>query len=199
MPPDERRIRWTAIVGGLAVVAAAAIAFTLATRRQPTERNAVAGATTTSTTVSTTTSTVLASGPVPSAPSCNPGTGSSGSGVKPSLVFFGCATSADYLSDLRWDTWTRTEATGTATRNRNDCIAGGPNAPSCADGDYKHYPVNVTLGDPGPVEGVYVFRTITLTRRFAEESDDATALFCGHGKTQDHCDAPGDSWGYVTG
>jgi len=199
----QRRLRRSALLGAFALVLVVAIAVPLATRGGRTrEVNAATGSKTTSTTaalststtVSPTTSTSLASGPTPTAPNCNPG--AVGSGIKPSLIFFGCATSADYLSDIHWATWDATTATGTATHNRNACISGEPNAPSCADGSYKSYPVSVTLTNPGTVKGEYVFRTITLSATSAGESPEATALLCGSG-SQNHCDVPDDSWGWV--
>ena len=87
---------------------------------------------TTPETSSTTATTAL--GPVPGTPNCVPNR--PGSGIKPSLIFFGCATSADSLSDIQWDAWTAVIATGTATHNINDCLRGGPNPPSCAEGKY---------------------------------------------------------------
>lgn len=134
---------------------------------------------------------------VPRTPSCE--TGRPESGVRPSTMFFGCATSADNLSDMKWTTWTATTATGTATHEIQQCLRGGPNPPACSDGGYVSYPVNVTLSNPGYVKGDYVFRTITLSARTSGEPAEATTLFCGPpGNQQHHCDVPTDSWGYAS-
>lgn len=145
-----------------------------------------------STTSSTTTTTSTEPGPVPSAPNC---TTLPGNGVKPKFVVFGCATSNDNLSDIQWDTWTATSATGRATHNINDCLRGGPNPPSCADGHYTSYPVNVTLSNPGQVSGEDVFRTIVLRKTSANEPDEASTPICPDPQSAGQCDVP--NWGYM--
>jgi hypothetical protein len=90
---------------------------------------------------------------LPLAPPCN--AGQTGSGLRPALIFIGCATSADYLSHLVWNNWTVTSATATAVHNVDDC------RPNCAQGTYSHFPVRVTLSDPGIVAGLAVFGRIS--------------------------------------
>jgi hypothetical protein len=73
------------------------------------------------------------------------------------LTFFGCATSNDYLGHITWSSWTSTRAKGTATHDINGCH------PSCAQGTYSSFPVEVHLSNPVDVGGMFVFRTITAT------------------------------------
>ncbi len=77
--------------------------------------------------------------------------------IRPTSLFIGCATSADNVGAITWSTWTSTGATGTATHNVNDC------QPNCAEGTYSHVAVNVRLSNPGNLDGLYVFRTISMT------------------------------------
>ena len=65
-------------------------------------------------------------------------------------------------------------AIGTATHNINDC------QPSCAGGTYTTFPVEVELSDPGYLDGMFVFRTITTSPTTAAgttESSTATGLY----------------------
>ncbi len=137
-----------------------------------------------------------ASASTPGTPSCS-SVNSLSFGVRPTGIFFGCATSKDNLSDITWTKWRSTTAAGAATRNINECLLGGANAPSCPDDRYKSYRVTVMLSNPGTLNGEFVFRTITLSSASSTESAEATTLFCGPSSSQDHCDVPSDSWGYV--
>jgi hypothetical protein len=128
---------------------------------------------TTSSTSTTATTTRTPASALPSAPPCDtqpPG----GSGIRPTMIFFGCATSNDYLGPIGWNSWTSTTATGTATHNINSC------QPNCAAGTYTKFPVEVELTNPGYLDGVFVFRTITAsptTGVGTTESSTATGLY----------------------
>ncbi len=61
------------------------------------------------------------------------------------------------LEKISWSSWTTTGATGTATHGINDC------KPSCAQGTYTYFPVNVRLIHPGRVEGMLIFKTIVMS------------------------------------
>lgn len=95
---------------------------------------------------------------LPGAPPCQPDVrGANVPGSRPSLIFIGCATSADMLIEISWSSWTRTGATGKATHGINDC------KPSCAQGTYTYFPVNVRLSHPARVKGMLVFETIVMS------------------------------------
>ncbi|HTY29530.1 MAG TPA: hypothetical protein VMD51_15520 [Mycobacterium sp.] len=87
------------------------------------------------------------------APPCN--AGQAGSGLRPTLIFIGCATSADYLSRLVWTDWTATSATAAAVHNVDNC------KPDCAQGTYLRFPVRVTLSGPDRQAGVTIFHRIS--------------------------------------
>ena len=113
-------------------------------------------ATTSTTTPSITTSTTSPTSALPGAPPCDTGP-TTGPAIKPSEIFFGCATSADYLGPITWSKWTSTSASGTATHNVDSC------QPNCAAGTYTRFPVAVQLSNPGYLGGIFVFQTITTT------------------------------------
>jgi PASTA domain len=124
------------------------------------------------TTSSTTTSTTAVS-TLPAAPPCDtqpPG----GSGIRPTTIFFGCATSNDYLGSISWSSWTPTTGTGAAEHKINNC------QPDCAAGTYSTFPVEVQLSNPGYLGGEFVFRTITTTPTTGvgkSETATATGLY----------------------
>jgi hypothetical protein len=128
--------------------------------------------TTTSPTTTTTSSSTIAPRS-PSAPPCDSKPGG-GSGIRPKLIFFGCATSANNLSHITWNSWTLTGAAGTAVHNINDC------QPNCAEGEFTSFPVKVQLSRPGTVDGLLVFQLITTTPTSAAgkpQSATATHLY----------------------
>jgi hypothetical protein len=93
----------------------------------------------------------------PGAPPCDQNVGANAPGVRPRMVFVGCATSADTLSSITWTRWTATGASGTGTHSINDCV------PNCASGSYTKFPVTVQLSAPGDLGGMDVFTTISMT------------------------------------
>ena len=65
-------------------------------------------------------------------------------------------------------------ATGTATHAINGC------SPDCAQGTYTKFPVEVRLSDPGYLNGMFVFQTITAIPTGAAgqtETTTATGLY----------------------
>lgn len=110
---------------------------------------------------------------LPAAPPCDTRP-AGGSGIRPPTIFFGCATSNDVLGPITWNRWTSDDATGTAVHSVNDCH------PSCAQGTYTRFPVDVRLSDPGRLDGLLVFRTVTATPTTGvgtTESSTATGLY----------------------
>ncbi len=112
---------------------------------------------------------------LPGTPPCNEN--DVGSGIRPELIFIGCATSADRLEDITWAKWSATAAYGLAEQYINNCI------PNCADGTFTTAQLKVLLSNPGYFDGTFVFRTLSFT----------TAT--GPPQT---LTVPGDSWGWVT-
>lgn len=95
---------------------------------------------------------------LPGAPPCQADIpGANVPGIRPALIFIGCATSADMLKEISWSSWTTTAATGKATHGVNDC------KPSCAQGTYTYFPVNVGLSQPARVKGMLIFQTIVMS------------------------------------
>jgi ABC-type lipoprotein export system ATPase subunit len=110
--------------------------------------------------------------PLPAAPPC----GITGPVVKPNSILLGCATGADELFNLRWTVWSSTSAGGVGTASIRNCV------PDCQSGSTTTFPVNVQLSNPGYVNGVYVFQTIS------------TYLLSRVGQAQSSSD-PGSGWG----
>jgi hypothetical protein len=64
---------------------------------------------------------------------------------EPACGGFGCALSGDstaFLANMKWTTWSGTEAVGTGTYKLNDCD------PNCASGHVYPVPAVVTLSQP---------------------------------------------------
>lgn len=173
---------------GLAVGGSAGLAIALTSARPsttPTTTTTLAPTTTTPPPATTTTS----SAALPVAPNCDPQSG--GSGFEPTLIFIGCATSADNLGNISWTSWSATNATGIATHNVNNC------QPDCAGGTFSGFPVEVTLSAPADLDGVYAFTTITITPTTSSGSQEtATNAPCSAGSAGP-CSSGGAVWGFV--
>jgi hypothetical protein len=79
-------------------------------------------------------------------------------GIRPALIFIGCATSSDDVRSITWTSWTSTSATGTGTHAINTC------RPTCGvGGTYTYFPVTVRLSSPGYLDGMPLFKTISMT------------------------------------
>jgi hypothetical protein len=61
---------------------------------------------------------------------------------KPAQLTLSCGDHNNYLTKLKWSSWTTTQATGSGTNEVNNCT------PSCVAGHFKAYPVLVTLSKP---------------------------------------------------
>jgi hypothetical protein len=111
---------------------------------------------------------------LPGAPPCiSTTTGGNAAGIRPALIFIGCATSNDHLSVITWTSWTATGAAGTAIHAVNNC------QPNCAQGTFTTYPVRVQLSNPGYANGMLVFKTIALTPTTSAGSPESTSLSWG--------------------
>ena len=67
--------------------------------------------------------------------------------VRPGNFLQACADGTLRLTDLRWSQWEPGRATGSGQQVVNDC------EPSCVAGQYRTYPVTVTLDNPKPWPG----------------------------------------------
>jgi len=61
---------------------------------------------------------------------------------KPRQLTLSCGDGSNYIKQLKWSSWTTTQATGSGTNEINSCT------PSCVAGHFKAYPVSVTLSKP---------------------------------------------------
>jgi len=58
---------------------------------------------------------------------------------EPSKIIVACGDGNLFLTKLKWSAWGSTSAKGSGTAHQNTCT------PSCAQGRFKSYPVDVTL------------------------------------------------------
>ena len=62
--------------------------------------------------------------------------------LRPDYVLLGCGDGGQFLTRVRWSSWTTSRAVGTAVWWQNLCT------PDCAAGHFKHEGVTVTLFRP---------------------------------------------------
>lgn len=74
--------------------------------------------------------------------------------VRPSGIFFGCASGDISLTNITWLSWGATSASGTGILNINEC------QPDCAEGQVQTYAATVAVSDPGRTNGYLVFQQI---------------------------------------
>jgi hypothetical protein len=67
--------------------------------------------------------------------------------VMPRTFTLACADGNDYLSNLSWTAWRAAYASATGTQTMNDCM------PTCVQGTFHTYPVNVVFWGSAPVTG----------------------------------------------
>jgi hypothetical protein len=78
---------------------------------------------------------------------------------KPSAITIACSDGTEYLTKLKWSSWTRSGASGTGVDEVNPCN------PDCAQGHFKGYAVTVKLSKPTSChkQRHKVFNTLALT------------------------------------
>jgi hypothetical protein len=59
--------------------------------------------------------------------------------ARPERIVIACGDFGLFVDSINWDNWGDRKATGHGALNANDCT------PSCAEGDFKRYPVNMTV------------------------------------------------------
>jgi len=101
-----------------------------------------------------------------------------GSGIRLGTIFFGCATSNDFLGNITWSTWTATGANGAGTHNINNCH------PDCAGGTYTRFPVEIQLTNPSNLDGMLVFKTATAAPSSSSGDVETSTV-------------PQGSWGWI--
>jgi hypothetical protein len=60
---------------------------------------------------------------------------------KPAVIVIACGDVSNYLTKMKWSTWTGSRARGSGTDEVKAC------SPNCVDGHFKGYAVIVTLSD----------------------------------------------------
>lgn len=90
-------------------------------------------------------------------------------------LHYGQGYSLDEVAEiLRCGRGTATGAAGAATHNINNC------QPNCTEGTYTTFPVAVQLSNPGYLDGILVFQTITtlpIGNAGTPETSTATGLY----------------------
>ncbi|WP_405496646.1 hypothetical protein [Streptomyces sp. NBC_00096] len=87
--------------------------------------------------------------------------------MRPSEYILACGDGNNRLVSLRWDTWGARTATATGTDMVNDCV------PYCAAGEFRAYPVKVTLSDPAAWPEHPDLRRFTMIRlRYPDTAPD---------------------------
>jgi hypothetical protein len=76
--------------------------------------------------------------------------------VKPTSIVLTCADANEYVTDVRWSSWTATGAAGTGIAHYNDC------KPYCAAGHFRAAAATVTLSKPVSCKGTVVFTSVRL-------------------------------------
>jgi hypothetical protein len=59
--------------------------------------------------------------------------------VEPQRIVISCADDGIFVDSITWNSWKKRKATGEGTLNVNTCN------PNCAEGNFKTYPVDMTL------------------------------------------------------
>ena len=80
--------------------------------------------------------------------------------IQPKSFVLTCADDNSYLTGLSWSSWNAGSAIGKGTWHINDCV------PSCAQGHFLTYPVDITFWRSRPVKnspGELHFTRITMS------------------------------------
>ena len=75
---------------------------------------------------------------------------------RPEEIMLTCADGGMIVTDIRWQTWTTTGATGTRTYSQNMCD------PNCAEGRRVDVPVTIKLSEPFEYKGRNVLKTLDI-------------------------------------
>ena len=75
---------------------------------------------------------------------------------RPEEIILTCADGGMIVTDIRWQTWTTTGATGTGTYSQNMCD------PNCAEGRRVDVPVTIKLSEPFEYKGRNVLKTLDI-------------------------------------
>lgn len=76
----------------------------------------------------------------------------------PETIIIACGDGNLQYKNIRWDSWTNSEARGTAEMAYSDCI------PHCYNGTFHRDPVAIRLHDVRVVNGVRAFTYMTVDR-----------------------------------
>ena len=75
---------------------------------------------------------------------------------RPTEIMLTCADGGMIVTDISWETWTTSHATGTGTYSQNMCI------PDCAEGTRIDVPVSIKLSEPFWHKGRNVLKTLDI-------------------------------------
>ena len=78
---------------------------------------------------------------------------------QPESIMLTCGDGGMYISNIKWNSWSSSGATGTATYNVNNCD------PDCADGTMVTAPVQVDLSNLVTYKGKHYLRSMIIKTR----------------------------------
>ena len=90
---------------------------------------------------------------------------------RPEQIMLTCADGGMFVTDIKWQSWDTTGATGTGTYSQNMC------EPSCAEGKRVDVPVIVNLSELFEYKGRNVLRTLDIEAVSGRELPNGTAGF----------------------
>ena len=90
---------------------------------------------------------------------------------RPEQIMLTCADGGMIVTDIKWQSWDATGATGTGTYSQNMCD------PSCAEGKRVDVPVIVNLSELFEYKGRNVLRALDIEAVGGRELPDGTAGF----------------------
>ena len=90
---------------------------------------------------------------------------------RPEQIMLTCADGGMIVTEIKWQSWDATGATGTGTYSQNMC------EPSCAEGKRVDVPVIINLSELFEYKGRNVLRTLDIKAVSGRELPDGTAGF----------------------
>ena len=82
---------------------------------------------------------------------------------RPAEIMLTCADGGMVVTEINWQTWTKSGASGNGIYSENLC------EPDCADGSRVEVPINVKLSEPFEYKGRNVLRRLEITAETGRE------------------------------
>ena len=82
---------------------------------------------------------------------------------RPAEIMLTCADGGMIVTEISWQTWTKSVASGNGIYSENLC------EPDCADGSRVEVPINVKLSEPFEYKGRNVLRRLEITAETGRE------------------------------